>query len=322
VRRLLLLYPRAWRERYQPEMEAVLDGMPFDLRAALDLVACAADAHLHPLRGGRPRAPLPLQLALLAGLAMLAFPPLEDAVEGLPALHHAGVAYSLAPVAVPLAGAVLGWRARWGLAAWFCALFAVQGALANGALLSALPFIAERPLEPIRLAAAGLHPGWFRLLWPFTAAMILGAGALAALVLRRLGTPWPAGLAIGVALLASTDIWAVYAFAGPALAFLPGHPHWFRLAWLVDPAQVLAWGALTAALLRRAGLAWWAGLPAGCVLWLLLSPKFGPGFPPGLVLLGMFLPLWQLPALAWAIVVAGVAVGRGADPAPREAVPC
>jgi hypothetical protein len=303
-------------------MEAVLDGMPFDLRAALDLVACAADAHLHPLRGRRPRVPPPVQFAVLAVVAMLAFPPLEDAVEGLPALHHAGLAYSLAPVAVPLVGAFLGWRARWALATWFCALVALQGALADGALLLALSFVAERPLEPIRLAAAGLHPGWFRLLWPFTAAMIAGAGALAALVLRRLGTPWPVGLGIGVALLASTDIWVVYAFARPTLALLPPHPDWFRLAWLVPPAQVLAWGALTAALLRRAGLAWWAGLPAGCVLWLLLNQKFGPGYPLGLLFPGSFLPIWQLPALAWAIVVAGVAGGGRAEPAPREAVPC
>jgi hypothetical protein len=45
--RLLRLYPRSWRERYEAEMLAVLDLAAIDRRGRLDLVRGAIDAHLH-----------------------------------------------------------------------------------------------------------------------------------------------------------------------------------------------------------------------------------------------------------------------------------
>jgi hypothetical protein len=45
---LLHLYPRAWRQRYETEMLAVLEARPLTLRARLDLARGALDAHLHP----------------------------------------------------------------------------------------------------------------------------------------------------------------------------------------------------------------------------------------------------------------------------------
>lgn len=45
-RRLIRLYPRAWRVRYGMEMEALLESSPPDRRARLDLVRGAIDAHL------------------------------------------------------------------------------------------------------------------------------------------------------------------------------------------------------------------------------------------------------------------------------------
>jgi hypothetical protein len=45
---LLRLYPRAWRQRYEIEMLAVLEARPLTLRARVDLLRGALDAHLHP----------------------------------------------------------------------------------------------------------------------------------------------------------------------------------------------------------------------------------------------------------------------------------
>jgi hypothetical protein len=47
TRRLLRLYPRAWRERYAPEMELVLAQHRVTLWTALDVGLGALDAHLH-----------------------------------------------------------------------------------------------------------------------------------------------------------------------------------------------------------------------------------------------------------------------------------
>ena len=45
---LLQLYPRAWRRRYGAEVTAMLAEEPRSLRLALDLVAGAVDARMHP----------------------------------------------------------------------------------------------------------------------------------------------------------------------------------------------------------------------------------------------------------------------------------
>jgi hypothetical protein len=45
---LLHLYPRAWRQRYETEMLAVLEARPLTFRTRVDLARGALDAHLHP----------------------------------------------------------------------------------------------------------------------------------------------------------------------------------------------------------------------------------------------------------------------------------
>ena len=45
---LLRLYPRAWRRRYGDEVAGMLAGRGFSLAVAVDLVAGAIDARLHP----------------------------------------------------------------------------------------------------------------------------------------------------------------------------------------------------------------------------------------------------------------------------------
>jgi hypothetical protein len=55
-KRLLALYPEAWRERYGAEMSALLDETPASLGSTLDLLRGAVSAHLRPLGPSAPGA--------------------------------------------------------------------------------------------------------------------------------------------------------------------------------------------------------------------------------------------------------------------------
>ncbi len=76
--RLIQLYPRAWRDRYEGEFLDLLRERPPTARDRFDIVRGALDAQLHPhaLAGGPEPAPwthrLPGLLALSAGLALTA----------------------------------------------------------------------------------------------------------------------------------------------------------------------------------------------------------------------------------------------------------
>jgi hypothetical protein len=54
VSRLIRLYPRAWRDRYEVELIDLVAQRPLDVRGAVDLMRGAIDAHLHPELVGRP----------------------------------------------------------------------------------------------------------------------------------------------------------------------------------------------------------------------------------------------------------------------------
>lgn len=70
--RLVRLYPRAWRERYQDEFEALLEDRSGSIGDAIDTLRGAVDAHLHPQAADEVPQPwthrLPGLLALSAGL--------------------------------------------------------------------------------------------------------------------------------------------------------------------------------------------------------------------------------------------------------------
>jgi hypothetical protein len=70
--RLLRLYPTAWRERYEAEFLRVLQERPVGLRASVDVLLGAVDAHVHPeLIGSAPQPwthRLPGLFAMSAGL--------------------------------------------------------------------------------------------------------------------------------------------------------------------------------------------------------------------------------------------------------------
>ncbi|MFL5686684.1 MAG: hypothetical protein ACJ77D_11580 [Chloroflexota bacterium] len=61
------LYPRAWRDRYEDELLAVLESRSFTRRTKVDLVRGALDAHVHPLTPPSP----PFVAALIAGTAWI-----------------------------------------------------------------------------------------------------------------------------------------------------------------------------------------------------------------------------------------------------------
>ncbi len=88
---MLRLYPRAWRDRYEAEMLAVLEDRALDLRTRLDLVRGAMDAHVHPIAA--PATPVVASVIagvawIVAGLAAATQPLLPDwpgfLVETLP----------------------------------------------------------------------------------------------------------------------------------------------------------------------------------------------------------------------------------------------
>lgn len=66
-RRLLHLYPRTWRDRYGAEMAALLELRGLDLRARIDLVRGALDAHLGA--GDTTPGRIGIGAALVAGAA-------------------------------------------------------------------------------------------------------------------------------------------------------------------------------------------------------------------------------------------------------------
>jgi hypothetical protein len=69
--RLVRLYPKAWRDRYEGEFLALLEERPPTIGDVLDTIRGAADAHLHPQRQLAPSPwthRIPGMLALAGGL--------------------------------------------------------------------------------------------------------------------------------------------------------------------------------------------------------------------------------------------------------------
>lgn len=66
-KRLLSLYPEAWRDRYGEEMSALLAQTPPSITATLDLLRGALTAHLRPLSGSAPAARVKATIAHVVG---------------------------------------------------------------------------------------------------------------------------------------------------------------------------------------------------------------------------------------------------------------
>lgn len=67
---LIRLYPRAWRDRYATEFQALLESRPPGVRERIDIVGGAIDARLHPELPGQPEGPLPFRRLPMASITM------------------------------------------------------------------------------------------------------------------------------------------------------------------------------------------------------------------------------------------------------------
>lgn len=202
------LYPRAWRERYGDELEALLEANHLGLRSRVDLVRGALDAHLHP----PAPSPLPVVAALTASAlatahaVVLAAQPvatdwpgyLEDA---LPLII--GAVAALMPAVVGLwlkLGDADGLLGRLGLSlalvghlAWFVALLAAAGHVAYGPLTAAAATVAMAGTAALGVALAG--QARFRL------GVLVAVAALAGVVPPAFGWPLFAAAWTAVALV-------------------------------------------------------------------------------------------------------------------------
>jgi hypothetical protein len=195
--RLLRLYPAAWRERYEPELLALLHDRPVRLRGSVDVVLGAIDAHLHPELIGGTRQPwthrLPGLLAMGAGLiwswffigVLLAAPDEEwgDSIGfavplmfiALPGDYLAAYGRRIGLTIGSIVGAIfLAWTLPWGVAD---GLFNLAAGL-TGWLLAAAAMLT---LVGIR---AGIGP---RLRWLLLAIAVLVPATIAIPVLGGFG---------------------------------------------------------------------------------------------------------------------------------------
>jgi hypothetical protein len=157
VNRYVGLYPRVWRERYGEELQAVLEAERIGLRARVDLIRGAMDAHLHP----QLPSPLPVvaagtasAFAVAHAVALWAQPVPTDwpgyLDEALPLIIASVVA--LVPV---LIGLWLKLGDRDGAIGRFGIVSALVGHLAwLAALLAALTHVSYGPLTAVAATVA------------------------------------------------------------------------------------------------------------------------------------------------------------------------
>jgi hypothetical protein len=241
--RLLSLYPRSWRDRYELEFRALIDQRPPSLADRFDVVRGALDAHLHPqVRRGADRAPEPsrpeadLRVARRLGLGAIAGAAVWVAAFAVasvgPIRYDGDGAYrdgSSALLLLILAAGLL----TAGLVGQFI-LLPATARLARLGAGAAIPFLILWALAP-----------W---LWWFGLLVLLGLLALA--VGGRLSGIWPTRYTVTV-VLACAAVVAVVAFG---FATLEGD----RLAGAellgyAGAALVPAWLGVGATLIQRPG---------------------------------------------------------------------
>jgi hypothetical protein len=204
VSRLIGLYPRHWRTRYEDEFRALMEDRPPTFVERFDIVRSAVDAHMHPQVPGsteRPPTPPPLPEADLRLARRLGF----GAVAGAIAWVAAFIVVSIGPIRYDEAGAYRDGGA--GLPVLFLAVVLLSAGL--GGQLVALP----RDARLARAGAGGAIP--FLLLWglgPWLLPLMLVvvAGLIALAVGARRSGAWltgPSVVMIGCCLAVVAVTW-------------------------------------------------------------------------------------------------------------------
>ena len=224
--RYVRLYPRAWRERYGEELQAILETDGLALRTRLDLLRGAVDAHLHP----STPSPLPVVAALSASafavahvIALAAQPVPTDWPGYLDAALPLIIASVLALIPVVIGvwlklgdadggfgriGVIL---AIVGYGAWLVALMAAATRLAYGPLTAAAATVAMAGTAALGVALVGRSR--------VVLGGLFGAAALAGVAPPALGWLAFAAAWTGVAVVLVADfVGASAARGGPHLA--------------------------------------------------------------------------------------------------------
>jgi hypothetical protein len=224
--RYLRLYPRAWRERYGDELEAVLETDGLGMRSRLDLIRGAVDARLHPA----VPSPLPVVAALSASAFAVAHaialgtepvptdwpgylePALPLIIASVLALIPAVIGLWLklgdADGALGRVGIIL---AVVGYVAWLAALVAAATRLAYGPFTAAAATVAMVGTAALGAALVGRA----RVLL----GTLLGAAALAGVAPPAVGWPAFAAAWTAVAVVVVADFVAASdARGGPRVA--------------------------------------------------------------------------------------------------------
>jgi hypothetical protein len=254
MRGLLWLYPREWRRRYGREMEAVLVQTRPRPEDALDLLAGALDARLHPQwrrRGPGARWLAALGLVVAAALASHAVTVALGAADAValrlspsPGIQLLPSGQLLAPLLLIPAWLVAGLGWRWlgeRFLAGFCGLLAVR-------------FAADWLLLPLAVGHVGMLPGGLAVIVAANVVQVAAWGVFAVLVLRRTPLPLPAAFAAGCALE------LLLGSAGPSPGVLLEQAWvvvprwsagWTSLPGYVEPLRIALWAAVLAALAAR-----------------------------------------------------------------------
>ena len=200
--RLLRLYPADWRERYEEEMQELLEHAPPTRRDRLDLVRGALDARLHHSGPSRLAA-----VAALSGGALWTSAGLVTAAQPVP-LDWPGYGVEILPLVI--AGVALLVPAISG--AWL-RLGDATGGLDRIALDAAL---AGHFVWLLALLAALFGIGYGSMTALASVGAAVGTGAVALTLVRR--QEWPLAVLLAVA---------------AAALVLPGTSGWllFGLAW-------------------------------------------------------------------------------------------
>jgi hypothetical protein len=219
VARYVRLYPRAWRDRYGDELEAVLEEDGLGLRTRLDLVRGAVDAHLHP---GTPT-PWPVVAVLTASAFAVAHAwalATQPVPTDWPGYLEEALPLIIASVVALIPGVVGLWLklgdadgamgrigvilAVVGYVAWLVALLAAATRLAYGPLTAAASTVAMVGTAALGIALVGRSR---LVLGALLAAASLAGVAPPALGWRAFAVAWTAIAAVLlVDFLTSSDV--------------------------------------------------------------------------------------------------------------------